>query len=61
MLENPEYEPEFYKAQNELMVSRYSIVFSKLKINWDKYYSWVCKELNYNEYLIWVFLCGIEK
>ena len=61
MLENPEFEPEFYSKQISMMENRYSKIFKNWGINWEKYYTEVRYELRNRQYWIWVYLCGLEK
>lgn len=61
MLAKPEFEPEFYNEQIEMMSKRYSILFSNWKLSWKKYIEYVSKSLRNNPYWIWVYLCGFEK
>lgn len=62
MLEDQEFENEFYLNQIKLMEYRYSVVFrKKFKLSWDKYYGNVVEKLHNKTYWIWVYLCGLEK
>lgn len=61
MLEDPEFEPEFYSKQIAMMQDRYAIIFKSWNINWEKYYTYVSEKLRNRQYWIWVFLCGLEK
>lgn len=61
MLENPEFEPEFYNQQIAIMEQRYEKIFKKWKISWNSYYKNVQSKLRGNQYWIWVYLCGFEK
>lgn len=61
MIEEPEFEAEFYTNQIEQMKNRYSKLFSAWNLSWNKYYDHVCFRLRYNNYWIWIFLCGFEK
>lgn len=61
MLAKPEFEPEFYLEQIEIMSTRYSKLFSIWKLSWKKYFEYVSKSLRNNPYWIWVYLCGFEK
>jgi hypothetical protein len=61
MLQNPEFEEDFYKDQNQKMQERYSAHFKKWNLSWDVYFSYVSEKLKHNTYWIWVFLCGFEK
>lgn len=61
MLEPQEFEDEFYLSQNEKMTSRYSKIFKKWGLSWNKYYEYVAGKLRNNHYWLWVFLCGFEK
>lgn len=60
MTSEPDFEPDFYKNQIDLMCERYQLIFKKWKINWDKFYEEVRRKLKYRQYWIWVYLCGIE-
>lgn len=61
MLSKPEFEPEFYEKQVELLTGRYSKLFKKWNISWNKYKNYIYSKLKYNTYWIWIFLCGFEK
>lgn len=61
MLEEPEFEPEFYLSQNSAMTARYSKVFKRWGLSWNKYYNYVSEKLRNNHYWLWVYLCGFEK
>jgi hypothetical protein len=61
MLEPPEFEDSWYAKQNAKMEARYGKIFKKWKLSWDKYYSHVQEKLRYNNYWLWVYLCGFEK
>lgn len=61
MLEDPEFEPEFYETQINKMEERYFKLFNKWKISWVKYQNYVYKKLRGKRYWIWVYLCGFEK
>jgi hypothetical protein len=61
MLEDPEFEPEFYEYQIALMKERYLIIFKSWGINWKLYYEYVSEKLRHKQYWIWVYLCGFEK
>ena len=58
---DPEFTPEFYKEQIEMMEERYSKYFLKCKLSWNKYNNRICKSLKYNQYWIWIYYCGFEK
>jgi len=57
---NPEYEDEFYRSQNELMENRYSLLFKKRKISWKNYIDVAKQKFGNNNYLVWIFLCGLD-
>lgn len=61
MLEDPEFEPEFYDQQVAMMEERYAKIFKKWKLNWKSYYDNIRTKLRNNQYWIWVYLCGFEK
>lgn len=61
MLENPEFEPEFYAEQISMMEKRYAKLFKSWKINWTSYYKEIQHALRHRQYWIWVYLCGFEK
>jgi hypothetical protein len=61
MLESPEFEPEFYLQQNKAMENRYSNLFKRWGLKWNRYYEYASLKLLNNQYWIWVFLCGFEK
>ena len=61
MLEDPEFEPEFYQKQIDMMEQRYAKLFKKWHLSWTAYYGYVIEKLKAKQYWIWVFLCGFEK
>lgn len=61
MLEEPEFEEAWYAEQNKKMAARYGVLFQRWKLSWNKYFTHVQERLRYNEYWIWVYLCGFEK
>jgi hypothetical protein len=61
MLQSPDFEPEFYLAQNEMMCRRYMARFKEWGIRWSPYISDVRKRLCDKPYWIWVFLTGFER
>ena len=73
MLEEQEFEDEFYKEQIKMMEERYSKHFLKCKFrfkykervynkaSWKKYKEYICEKLKNNQYWIWVYYCGFEK
>lgn len=61
MLSDPDYEPEFYKEQNEKMIERYSQLFKVWKVDWNKYFNYVKYKLKDKDYWLWSYLCGFEK
>lgn len=54
---------EFYKAQNEMMSARYAIMAEKLKLglDWKEYAEKAKVFLREDDYMMWVFLCGVEE
>lgn len=52
---------EFYKKNNQIMSETYSHMARKLGIVWDNYFDKVSSFLQYDDYKIWVFLCGVEE
>lgn len=61
MLDNPDYEVEFYENQIKMMEERYEIIFSRWGLSWGKYYNYVKKQLKNKKYWMWSYLCGFEK
>jgi hypothetical protein len=61
MLDTPDYEPEFYENQIKIMEERYSKIFKKWNLNWEKYNNYVVSKLKNKKYWIWCYLCGFEK
>jgi len=61
MLAEPDFEPEFYEQQIIMMEKRYSKLFLKWHLSWNKYYNYVRSQLRQKDYWIWVYLCGFEK
>lgn len=61
MLDEPEFEPEFYESQIKKMVERYSKLFKKWNLSWDHYYAHVVEKLHNKRYWLWCYLCGFEK
>ena len=61
MVENPEFEPEFYEEQIRFMEERYAKYFLKWKFSWNKYKRYVSDSLRGNQYFLWIYLCGFEK
>jgi hypothetical protein len=61
MLDQPEFEPEFYEKQIKMMEDRYSKLFKKWHLSWAKYYNYVTHSLRHKNYWIWVYFCGFEK
>lgn len=61
MLEDPEFEPEFYANQISMMEIRYSKIFKSWGVNWESYYDKIQHSLRKRQYWIWVYLCGFEK
>lgn len=61
MLEEPEFEPEFYDTQINKMCDRYSKLFQKWGLSWKAYYEYVYYKLRGKQYWLWVYLCGFEK
>jgi len=61
MLEDPEFEPEFYAKQIAMMEQRYGKLLKKWGLSWDSYYNYVTDKLKHKPYWIWVYLCGFEK
>ena len=59
-MNDPEFEPEFYSKQINLMCERYSVIFKSWGIKWEKFYEEARKKLKYRQYWIWIYLCGIE-
>lgn len=57
----PEFEKEYYLNQIKLMEERYSKIFSKWGISWNKFYSYITESMQNNYYWIWSFLNGTEK
>jgi len=52
---------EFYKNHIALMVERYAKIAKKLGIIWESYFEYAKVFLKYDDYKIWVFLCGVEE
>lgn len=61
MLDEPDFEPEFYKEQVKMMEARYSKHFIQWKISWNKYRKYIETSLRNDLYWIWVYYCGFEK
>lgn len=61
MLDNPEFEPEFYENQIKKMEERYSKIFKKWNLSWDSYYGYIVDKLRNKRYWLWCYLCGFEK
>lgn len=61
MVDQPEYEAEFYEHQIQMMINRYQEIFKNWKLSWGKYYSYVTEKLRNKTYWIWIYLCGFEK
>lgn len=59
-MNDPEFEPEFYQNQINLMCERYSVIFKSWGINWEKFYEESKNKLRYRQYWIWIYLCEIE-
>lgn len=57
---NPEFDEEFYISQNILLEKRCEFIFKKNKIPWKKHIKDVKNKLMNNNYLLWVFLFGLE-
>jgi len=60
MIQSQEFENEFYEKQIEIMSKRYSEIFRKWNIKWNRYYEIISTKLRNNPYCIWIFLCGLE-
>ena len=61
MLQSPDYEPDFYLTQNEMMCRRYEQHFKRWGHRWRPYINDVRKRLREKPYWIWVFLTGFER
>lgn len=61
MLQSPDFEPEFYMSQNEMMCRRYAARFREWGVKWRPYIADVRKRLRDKPYWIWVFLTGFER
>lgn len=59
-LSPPDMDREFYEIQNNFMVQRYKLICKKNKISWSLLWKNAEKELFFNPYLIWNYLCGLE-
>lgn len=61
MIEEQEFDNEFYEEQIKIMEERYSKYFNSWKLSWNKYKRYVAKALRENRYWIWIYYCGFEK
>lgn len=59
-MRQPEFEPEFYAEQINLMLARYSRVFESWGMSWDRFFDPVVSRLDGRRYFEWVFLCGLD-
>jgi hypothetical protein len=61
MLASPDFEEDFYIAQNKAMCERYAKRFKKWKTPWKPYIDDVRKRLRGRHYWLWSYLAGFEK
>lgn len=57
---DPDFDVEFYIAQNSMMKERYAALFKKRGLSWKKYLDNATFKLKRNVYYIWTFLCGLD-
>ena len=59
-MSKPEFEPEYYLAQIDLMTERYSSVLKSWGMSWERFFDPVERRLSGRDYYKWVFLCGLD-
>ena len=59
-MSKPDFEPDYYTIQIELMKSRFELLFSSWGLRWDKFYRNIESRIGHKKYYEWVFLCGLD-